>query len=169
MPYFILFTYLFSFLSGLGLFWILKYKIKLLVLKNNSRTLKIISSLILTNFFIWFNFIVQAIIFKVIVLNDKSYELSDGNMGFGFTSKDVGEKYIFLSELFYTLTSILFITIFILGLILRNKLKASFSNILEKPKLKLMLLLFFILIIFLLVSLILFVYSLDFGVSYQIM
>jgi L-asparagine transporter-like permease len=100
-------------------------------------------------------------------VNDKSYESSDGNMGGAYVSRDIAESYNILASGISIITILCFVIIFIVGLNTRNKKRENISIVDKKPKTLLMIGLSLLLLVFLLISMIMFVMSSNFAVSYQ--
>lgn len=156
-----------SLISGLGLYWIIKYKTKTSIFRQSSIFSKSILILMFSNIFYWIGFFFQVAIWKGFIVNDKSYESSDGNMGGDYVSKDIAELYHILAGGISIITILCFIIIFIVGLNTRNKKRENISIVDKKPKTLLMIGLSLLLLVFLLISMIMFVMSSNFAVSYQ--
>ena len=120
-----------------------------------------------SNIFYWIGFFFQVAIWKGFIVTDKSYESSDGNMGGDYVSKDIAELYHILAGGISIMTILCFIIIFIVGLNTRNKKRENISIVDKKPKTLLMIGLSLLLLVFLLISMIMFVMSSNFAVSYQ--
>jgi hypothetical protein len=160
-------AFLLSILSGIGLFWILKYKTKFKLFKFNSFYIKSMLTVILANIgFISFC-ILQGFFWMTIVKHSPSYEINDGSMGGAMVDKAVADNYNTTSFIIFIVGISMYVLVFLKGLIYRNNQSPITSNLIENKslfKLKIGLtLLFFITMA---ISLIMFVISMDFTVSY---
>lgn len=117
----LLFILLSILLSSIGLFWIFKYKSKVKIFKYQSFFHKSILIMVLTNLSWWFYFIVQTVIWKLVVLNDISYENNGGNMSGANVSNLCAETYNNYSNNFSYLLLFFYLILFILGLAYKIK------------------------------------------------
>jgi hypothetical protein len=154
--------------SGIGLFWIFKYKAKIKLFNYPSFFLKSLIILILTNtVFLVYSF-VQTFLWMSIVKNNPSYEASEGSMGGAFVEKAIVQNYNTFSSVIMLITILAFVFVFIKGFIDRKKSK---SLILQqspenKPLVFLKIGLSFLLFIMITFSMIMLVLTSDFTVSY---
>lgn len=161
-------VFLLSVFSGIGLFWIFKYKAKIKLFSYPSFFLKSLMILILTNtVFLVYSFL-QSFLWISIVKNSPSYEPSEGSLGGAFVEKGVAENYDTFSSVIILITILAFVLVFIKGFIDRKKYK---SLILQhspenKPLVLLKIGLSFLLFIMITFSIIMLVLTSDFTVSY---
>jgi hypothetical protein len=161
-------VFLLSLFSGIGLFWIFKYKTKIKLFNYPSFFLKSLMILILTNTVFLVYSVVQTFLWMSIVKNNPSYEPSDGSMGGAFVEKSVAENYNSFSSVILLITILAFVLFFIKGFIDRKKSKSLIPQ--QPPENKPLILLkigltllLFVMIIF---SMIMLASTSDFTVSY---
>jgi hypothetical protein len=158
---------LISILPGLGLFWLLKYKLGYNLFVQARSFIRIVLSLIFANISYFLAFFCQALVFRFIVVNDKSYELSTGSFDGAFVSEDVANRYNHLSILVAVLTIISFAVLFIIGLLVRKKhaLEVPINSIKNKSIINIALIL--LLLLFTLISLMMLALSSGFEVMFH--
>jgi hypothetical protein len=158
---------LISILPGLGLFWVLKYKLGYNLFVQARSFIRIVLSLIFANISYFLAFFFQALVFRFMVVNDKSYELSTGSFDGAFVSEDVANRYNHLSTLVAVLTIISFAVLFIIGLLVRKKYMVEVPIEEFKNKLIINIGLIVLLLLFTLISLIMLATSSSFEVMFN--
>ena len=160
--------FLLSVFSGIGLFWIFKYKTKIKLFNYPSFFLKSLMILILTNTVFLVYSVVQTFLWMSIVKNNPSYEPSYGSMGGAFVEKSVAETYNSFSSVIILITILVFVLVFIKGFIDRKKSKRLIPQqpLENKPLILLKIGLTLLLFVMKIFSMIMFVLTSDFVVSY---
>jgi hypothetical protein len=161
-------VFLLSVFSGIGLFWIFKYKAKIKLFYYPSFYLKSLMILILSNtVFIVYSF-VQTFLWVSIVKNNPTYEPIEGSLGGAFVEKGIAQNYNTFSSLILIITILVFVLLFIKGFIDRKKSKSLIpqQSPENKPLVLLKIGLSFLLFIMVIFSLIMLVLTSDFTVSY---